>query len=581
MVNITFIQENIPKHEILVNNIDPTSIIEVIPPTIDGVSFIYEKIKEHHNIESVHILSHGVPGKIRLGNITLDSETLENYSYLSQIQEYFVSNGELLLYACNLAATQDGRDFIDNLSNKTGLVITASTNIVGHSNLKGSWNLNYSTGNTNREVIVTEQGQSEWCDTLTHYRGGNLSWCDKGGNVIELIVTSYWRHDAHDEGLNVLFTPDVTVGNGVITNDIGFVGSDDDDDGVIDENGDENQDGIIDQPGDGGGTGTVGEPVEIDNEDHYTINTQTFMISYSESGNYKVTMSSGNRISTLQNGAADELFGMETIVIPGSGKSSPTTSIPPILKVPVNKFDWTYYVPASDPDSSQLNYTLPDTSSGGIYGNWDQIAGLIIDENTGELSLDTTGFTIGDLYTVVIEITDGSTTIPVDFIIEFVEVLEIPVISSADLNECVYAGLTYNYNFTASIPSDPTIALTWSELSGPVDNLSNDTSVQNQFAMTFSPNKSQIGQVYVVNLSVTNLVTGAISYLNITFTIKEAQIDDLINIFNCAIKNVAVECDKLNSLERILCLREKQTDIWKNGENKSAEHKDKLKKCKD
>ena len=570
MVNITFIQENIPKHEILVNNIDPTSIIEVIPPTIDGVSFIYEKIKEHHNIESVHILSHGVPGKIRLGNITLDSETLENYSYLSQIQEYFVSNGELLLYACNLAATQDGRDFIDNLSNKTGLVITASTNIVGHSNLKGSWNLNYSTGNTNREVIVTEQGQSEWCDTLTHYRGGNLSWSDEGGNVIKLIVTSYWRHDAHDEGLNVLFTPDVTDGNGVITNNsgIGIVGKDD------------NADGIVDNAGESVGTGTV-TSVQIDNGDHYTINTQTFMISYSESGNYTVTMSSGNRISTLQNGAADEPFGMETTVSPGSGNSSPTTSIPPILKVPTNKVDWTYNVPASDPNGSLLTYTLPDTSSGGIYGNWDQIAGLIIDENTGQLSLDTTGFTIGDLYTVVIEITDGSTTIPVDFIIEFVEVLEIPVISSADLNECVYAGLTYNYNFTASIPSDPTIALTWSELSGPVDNLSNDTSVQNEFAMTFSPNKSQIGQVYVVNLSVTNLVTGAISYLNITFTVKEAQIDDLINIFNCAIKNVAVECDKLNSLERILCLREKQTDIWKNGENKSAEHKDKLKKCKD
>lgn len=551
MTTLTIINENIPKYQQLLNNVKPNTVIETIPNNINGVSLLNEIIQKYSNIDSLHIISHGTPGKINLGNSILGSEELNNYSFFSDIKNNFVSNGEILLYGCNVAAYQEGNEFINKLAEKTGLIITASTNVVGHHNLRGSWKLDFSTGNTNREVIITERGQLEWCDTLTHFRGGNLYWSDEGNDEIKLVITSYWRHDAHDEGLNVLFVPDVSDGNGVITND------------------------------DGSGTGSS-TSVEIDEgNNHYTINTQTFMITYTDgNGDYVVTMSSGNRISTLQNGAADQSFGMETIVSPGSGNSSPKTSIPAILLVPINSPNWSYTIPANDPNGDSLTYSLPDTSLGGIYGTWNQIAGLDINvNNTGELTLDTTGFTTGDLYTVVVEISDGSTTIPVDFMIEFVDSIENPVISSNDLNECVYAGLKYKYSFTATIPSDPTKTLTWSELSVPVDNLSSDTSVENRLTMTFSPEKSQIDNVYIVNLAVTDNATGAITYLNVTFTVKKANIDDVVGIFNCAIKTIGVQCDKLNGLERILCLQEKKVEIWKNGQNQADELRNKLKKC--
>tara|TARA_B100001248_G_scaffold262467_1_gene258644 strand:- start:196 stop:1875 length:1680 start_codon:yes stop_codon:yes gene_type:complete len=559
MTRLSIVNENIPKYEQLLNNIKSDTIIEVIPANVNGISLLHEIIQKYSNIESLHIISHGIPGKIHLGNVKLSIDQLDEYSYFEDINQYFTHNGEILLYGCNVAAYEKGKNFIDTFAEKTGLIVTASTNIVGHSNLRGSWELNYSTGNTCSDVIITQQGQSEWCDTLSHYRGGNLSWTDEGNSVIKLIVTSYWRHDAHDEGLPVLFQPNVSAGNGLITNDIG-----------------------------GDGTGTV-TSVEIDDgANHYNINTQTFTIDYSPgngnvngglgNGNYLVTMNSYARISTLQNGA-DQGFGLETIVRPGSNTSSPITSIPPILSVPNNNINWTYSVPASDPDGGNLTYSLPDPSDG-IYGTWSQIAGLSIDPNTGILSLNTTTFTIGHQHTVVIEISNGSTTIPVDFIIEFVESLELPVISSSNLDECVYAGLTYNYNFTASIPSDPTIVLTWAELSALPSNAS--TSVPtNPLTLTYSPNQSQVGDVNIINLSVTNILTGARTDLNVTFTVKEANIDDLVNIFNCAIKDIGVECDRLSSLDRILCMREKKLQVWKDGQIKSIESKEKLKKSKD
>ena len=54
------------------------------------------------------------------------------------------------------------------------------------------------------------------------------------------------------------------------------------------------------------------------------------------------------------------------------------------------------------------------------------------------------------------------------------------------------------------------------------------------------------------------------------------DVDASINHFNCAIKTVGVELDKMRAYRYILCLREKQIRIWKNGQKKCFEHKNKI-----
>lgn len=566
MVIITFIDENIPDYEILANNVINNMIVHIIRKNIDGLSFMYDIIQEYTNIEAVHILSHAVPGQFRLGNVTININTLSNYKYLESINKNFVEDGEILFYGCHLAAGEEGDNLIKGISNITNMKVTASTHAVGHPNLKGNWDLNYSTNlQHSKEIAINQNGQKFWVDVLTHYRGGSLYWSDEGANVIKLVITSYWRHDAHDVGLQVLFKPDLSNGNGVITNDIGRIAIDDDGDSYIDED------------GDGNGIGTV-TTVEIETSgQHYEINTQTFNINYSVSGtgSYIISMSTNARINTLQNDAANQSFGLETIVSPGSGNDSPKTSIPPILQVPINT-NWLYNVPAIDPNSNTLSYSLVDLTdpeNTSIYGTWTQIDGLTIDSDSGELSLDTTGFTIGHLYSVLIKISNGTTTIPVDFIIEFVDSIELPLIVDGYLDEIIFSGLNYDYSFVANIPSDPTIELTWTVVSALPQNLTYYTNVTNTILLIFSPSYIQIGEVYVINLSVTNNLNGATSYLNITFTIKENTIYNVINIFNCAIKNIVVECDRLTALEQILCIKEKRMVIWKNGQIKYLENK--------
>ena len=59
-------------------------------------------------------------------------------------------------------------------------------------------------------------------------------------------------------------------------------------------------------------------------------------------------------------------------------------------------------------------------------------------------------------------------------------------------------------------------------------------------------------------------------------TADDDDVDETVNDFNCAIKTIGVELDKLRTYRYILCLREKQVRIYKEGQNKCYEHKCKI-----
>ena len=54
---------------------------------------------------------------------------------------------------------------------------------------------------------------------------------------------------------------------------------------------------------------------------------------------------------------------------------------------------------------------------------------------------------------------------------------------------------------------------------------------------------------------------------------NQDDVDDTVSDFNCAIKKVGVELDKLRSYRYTLCLREKQVRIYEAGQNKCFEDK--------
>ncbi|NEO82787.1 MAG: DUF4347 domain-containing protein [Spirulina sp. SIO3F2] len=97
-------------------------------------------------VEAVHLVCHGAPGSLRLGQTHLSRDTLPQYAtLLAQWRNYLSPDAELLLYSCQTASTTAGLALLDCLSLLTGAKVAASSTLVGNASLGGDWELDVQT----------------------------------------------------------------------------------------------------------------------------------------------------------------------------------------------------------------------------------------------------------------------------------------------------------------------------------------------------------------------------------------------------------------------------------------------------
>jgi len=104
-------------------------------------------LAKFQGISSVHIVSHGSPGSLHLGNSLLNSDSLTRYrSQLQQWRKALQDNAEILLYGCSVAAGAAGAAFVNQLESVLGATIAASSTPVGNAARGGNWELDVKTG---------------------------------------------------------------------------------------------------------------------------------------------------------------------------------------------------------------------------------------------------------------------------------------------------------------------------------------------------------------------------------------------------------------------------------------------------
>ncbi|MGL5082425.1 MAG: DUF4347 domain-containing protein [Microcoleaceae cyanobacterium] len=148
---VVVIDSSISDYQSLVQGIDPQASVVLLSSEQDGVTQITQALGKYQDIESLHILSHGSSGRLRLGNVELSLETLETYK--EQFQQWKIAlgqTGKILLYGCCVAAGEHGRNFVDGLAQLTGANIAASQTLTGSSSLGGNWSLEVTTGEVNQ-----------------------------------------------------------------------------------------------------------------------------------------------------------------------------------------------------------------------------------------------------------------------------------------------------------------------------------------------------------------------------------------------------------------------------------------------
>ncbi|HIK09829.1 MAG TPA: DUF4347 domain-containing protein, partial [Oscillatoriaceae cyanobacterium M33_DOE_052] len=87
--------------------------------------------------DTLHIISHGAPGTLYLGNSTLELDNIERYRH--HLQQWQIDN--LILYGCSVAAGDVGEEFLSKLHSYIQANISANPQPTGNEALGGNWNL--------------------------------------------------------------------------------------------------------------------------------------------------------------------------------------------------------------------------------------------------------------------------------------------------------------------------------------------------------------------------------------------------------------------------------------------------------
>lgn len=148
ITSVVFIDAAVEDYQSLIAGVVGGVEAIVLDAQRDGVEQIAEILSDRTNINAVHIVSHGSPGSVRLGNTELSTFTLQAYAPLLQKwRDSLAPGAAILLYGCKVGANAN---FLQNLRELTGANIAASKNLTGSAASGGDWNLEVTAGAIDR-----------------------------------------------------------------------------------------------------------------------------------------------------------------------------------------------------------------------------------------------------------------------------------------------------------------------------------------------------------------------------------------------------------------------------------------------
>jgi len=225
---LIFVDATVDNYQSLLQGADPTAQVVVLDPGYDGIQQISEVLASDRTLASpqlaspqfasLHIVSHGGPGSLRLGSTQLDSDSLGQYA--AQIQQWQASlteNADILLYGCNVASTESGKAFVRQISQLTGAEVAASESLTGNAALGGNWQLEFTTGKVEAAIAFQPETLAAYTGVLNTY---NVSTYQQLKDAISASQTT-----PEDDVINLTGNINLTGDLPVITSNITFVGN--------------------------------------------------------------------------------------------------------------------------------------------------------------------------------------------------------------------------------------------------------------------------------------------------------------------------------------------------------------------
>ncbi|MFO0817271.1 MAG: cadherin domain-containing protein [Pirellulales bacterium] len=153
---------------ILANN-DGTRDIEIVllDEASDGTTQIRDTLATRQDIDAIHLVTHGTSNSLRLGSTRLDLANLDEHADV--IREWghaLTANGDILVYGCDLASTEDGQHLLGAISELAQADVAGSDDATGSASMSADWTLEYLVGEIESQVAMNEVEGESWTGLL-------------------------------------------------------------------------------------------------------------------------------------------------------------------------------------------------------------------------------------------------------------------------------------------------------------------------------------------------------------------------------------------------------------------------------
>lgn len=158
----------------------------VLDRSSDAITQISDLLGSRSKLQSVHLISHGDSGQLRLGDQTVNAKTISaRGGELADWGKAFVKGGDLLIYGCDVGSGSAGQSFLRQIAGVTGLDVAASNDRTGASQHDADWDLEVAIGTVQHASILDPVALSRFSGFLSIqvYAAGDL-----GEEIMELQV---------------------------------------------------------------------------------------------------------------------------------------------------------------------------------------------------------------------------------------------------------------------------------------------------------------------------------------------------------------------------------------------------------
>jgi hypothetical protein len=185
----------------------------VLDANRDGVEQIRDILSRYHDLDALHLLSHGTADGLQLGSTWLDAQTISGYGdVIRGWGGAFSGDADVMLYGCDLAASDAGRSLVETLGQWTKTDVAASTDLTGYALFGGDWDLEYQTGSIETENAADLATQQDWVGLMSVAVDATSTG---SGNNVSSVTVSHTTTSASDRLLLVGVSMDSTGGRTV------------------------------------------------------------------------------------------------------------------------------------------------------------------------------------------------------------------------------------------------------------------------------------------------------------------------------------------------------------------------------